>query len=253
MASVNLDRPKTGMQPVVLPHDIPILYEDDGREGMGEAAIHPATIDILFLGIDTHVKQTRPGARTFSNLNTYYPAQPPPEKLGVLPYVSPDIMVVHPSRPLPENIRSYTIGRDGPAPLQTTEVLSESSADLRDLDKKPQIYAGLGVAEYILVDATGEYLPQRLLLKRLQPDGTWRDEQDSDGGITSRLGFRIIFDSDGKLRVVNAKTGEKYPRPEEAWLEQRARQRAEAGRADAERRVRELEAEIERLRKKPGQ
>src|SRR5262249_45657743 len=105
MASVNLDRPKTGMQPVLPPPDIPILFEDDGREGVGEAEIHTGTIDILFLGIDTHIKQTRPGARTFSNLNTYYPAQPPPEKLGVLPYVSPDVMAVHPPRPLPENIR----------------------------------------------------------------------------------------------------------------------------------------------------
>lgn len=248
MASVNLDRGPSRQQ-TMLPDDIPILYEDDGREGMGEASIHTGTIDVLFYGIDIHIKLTRPGARVFSNLNTYYPAKPPPEKKGALPYVSPDVMVVHPPRPLPAEIRSYTINRDGPAPLQTTEVLSESSADIRDLDQKPVIYAALGVAEYVLVDATGEYLPQRLLLKRLQPDGTWRDQQDADGGVTSQLGFRIIFDADGRPRVVNAQTGQKYPRPDEAWLEQKARLRAEAAHAEAELRIRDLEAELERLRR----
>ena len=92
MASVNLDRRNGPPATVVLPDDIPILYEDDGREGMGEASIHTGTIDILFYGIDIHLKQTRPGARVFSNLNTYYPATPPPEKKGALPYVSPDVM-----------------------------------------------------------------------------------------------------------------------------------------------------------------
>ena len=30
-----------------------------------------------------------------------------------------------------------------------------------------------GIAEYILVDVTGQFMPRQLLLKALQPDGTW--------------------------------------------------------------------------------
>src|SRR5437660_4167104 len=99
-------------------------------------------------------------------------------------------MVVRPYQLLDEIVRSYTIGKDGPAPVLTAEVLSERSAQQRDLQEKMVVYARLGVAEYIVVDESGKHLPARLLLKRLQNDGTYKDEQDSDGGVTSKLGFR---------------------------------------------------------------
>jgi hypothetical protein len=83
------------------------------------------------------------------------------------------------------------------------------------------------VSEYILIDISGRFLPQRLLLKRLQLDKSWKDEQDSDGGVTSHLGFRLIIDKDHRLRVIDAASGKAYIRPDEA-----------------EQRVRELEAEL---------
>ena len=86
-------------------------------------------------------------------------------------------------------------------------MLSQRTAQQRDLDEKVTICAKLGVAEYILVDPAGEHLPERLLLKCLHPDGTYRDEQDPDGGVTSVLGFRIVLESDDKVRIVNAITG----------------------------------------------
>ncbi len=143
-------------------------------------------------------------------------------------------MVVTPFVPLGENVSSYRIGKEGPAPEVTVEVLSERSAQQRDLAEKTKVYAQLGVAEYIVVDVTGVFLPQRLLLKRLQADRTWKDEQDPDGGVTSRLGFRLIIDADGWLRVIDTATGKRYARPDEAE-------------SQAER-VRELEAELARLR-----
>jgi hypothetical protein len=70
-------------------------------------------------------------------------------------------------------------------------------------------------------------LPQRLLLKRLENDGNWTDFQDADGGVTSRLGFRLRIENDGRLRVVNSDSGQAYPRPDEAAVERLARQDAE--------------------------
>ena len=93
------------------------------------------------------------------------------------------------------------------------------------------LYAKVGVLEYILVDRTGRFLPGKLLLKRLQPDQSWVDVRDNDGGVTSRLGFRLLFDSADRLQVLDAQTGRAYVRPTEA-----------------EQRVRELEAELTRLR-----
>ena len=81
-------------------------------------------------------------------------------------------------------------------------------------------------------NASGEFQvfkvrAQSLLLKRLQPDGTWKDEQDPDGGVTSQLGFRLIIDTDGRLRMLDATTGKRYARPDEAEVEASARRQME--------------------------
>jgi Uma2 family endonuclease len=214
--------------------DLPLLYEDEEEGDMGEANIHVLTEEICRNGLKAHLgNQSR--YCVFSNMNLYYHPRDPNA------YVSPDTMLVEPFRDLGEDVRSYRVGEDGPAPKLTVEVLSARTAQQRDLGEKVAVYAKLKVPEYILVDVTGVYLPQRLLLKRLQPDGTWKDEQDPDGGVTSQLGFRLIIESDGHLRVLNAATGERYVRPNEAEDEARARRQAEE-------RIRALEAELERLR-----
>jgi Tfp pilus assembly protein FimV len=174
-------------------------------------------------------------------------------------------MVVKPAKDLGDEVTSYRVGRDGPPPELAAEVLSKRSAQQQDMTNKPDVYSFIGVAEFILIDVTGKFLPQRLLLKRLEKDGSWTDLQDADGGVTSRLGFCLRIDDDARLRVVNRETGQAYPRPDEAERERLARQDAEArladqeaGRKDAESRLADaqeqlktLQAEIERLRKSP--
>jgi Uma2 family endonuclease len=243
---------------------IPILHEDEENEDeMGEADIHTRTVEILAGGVEIHVEEIRPDLklRIFSDLNLYYQGESEegvPEKGCTVP----DVMAVPRKKPLPRTIKSYTIGKEGPRPRLVIEVLSVKTSQT-DLKDKPVIYAALEVEEYVLVDPTGEYLPEQLVLKRLQPDGTWKEYRDADGGVTSQLGFRIIVEEDGWVRVVNAETGEKYPRPREAWklaqetkeAEQArqqaeyARQQAEQARVEAEQRAQELEAELKCLRK----
>jgi len=141
-------------------------------------------------------------------------------------------MVVTPLVAQPDELPSYHLNSDGPPPVFVAEVLSEETAKERDLDEKLYIYSMTGIEEYLLVDVDGRFLPQRLVLKRLKPDRTWQDEQNGDGGVISRLGFRAIFDSDGRLRVVDKATGRKYARPDEA-----------------EARIRVLEEELARLKR----
>jgi Uma2 family endonuclease len=236
------------------------LYEDDEEGDLGESNPHVTTDEILHVCIKAHLAG-RPEYRAYSNMNLYY-QHPEATATGRLPYVSPDIMVVVPSQPLPEDLNSYQIGREGPAPVLVVEILSERSAQQRDLDEKVTLYAGLGVAEYILVDVSGAFLPERLLLKRLRPDRTWQDDQDADGGVTSRLGFRVVLEADGLPRVIETRTGKRYLRPNEAQAafeaeaearrqaEERLRAEAEA-RRQTEERLRALEAELERLRGRP--
>jgi Uma2 family endonuclease len=227
--------------------DIPIMYEDEDEGEMGESNLHRTTGEILHVCIRAHLKDDH-RLQAFANMNVYYREEPKHERTRSAPYISPDVMIVAPFARLPENQVSYKIGRDGPAPLTTMEALSERTAEQRDLDDKIIICARLGVAEYILVDPPGEYLPERLLLKRLQPNGTYRDEQDADGGITSVLGFRIVLDADGKVRVINARTGWAYIRPDEADDVARLRLEEAERRRAAEEALRAAEAELHALR-----
>ncbi|MHB1422200.1 MAG: Uma2 family endonuclease [Gemmataceae bacterium] len=205
--------------------NLPILHEDDLERDMGEANLHALAEHVLRYGIAAHLAD-QTSYRVFSNMNLHY--QPRFPRV----YVCPDVMVVTPLVAHPDELRSYHLDADGPPPVFVAEVLSEETAEERDLDEKLYIYAMTGIEEYLLVDVDGRFLPQRLLLKRLQPDRSWKDERDADWGVTSRLGFRVIFDSDGRLRVVDKTTGRNYARPDEA-----------------EARIRALEEELARLKR----
>jgi Uma2 family endonuclease len=190
------------------PKGMPLLFGDKDFE-MGESTIHAITAGILFYGLRFHFA-LQAGYRVFTNLNLYYSADDPTE------YLSPDVMVIRPPPALPQQLTSYRIGEDGPAPVLVGEVLSFRTWQQGDLGFKPIRYAALGVEEYIVTDVTSELLEERLLLLRRQRDGSWQDERDADGGITSRLGFRVLLEADGQLRLFDAKTGKPYARPDEA-------------------------------------
>ena len=85
---------------------MPVVYEDEGQEEMGDSASHSSTMAILAFGIQAHLSG-QPEYNVFWNLNLYYH---PSERNA---YVSPDVMVVAPYRPL-GRISSYRIGEDGP-------------------------------------------------------------------------------------------------------------------------------------------
>jgi Uma2 family endonuclease len=251
----------------VLPSDTPIIYEDEEEGDMGEVNRHASTNVIIFVCLRSFLRDRHPGMRVFLNMNCYYADGPKHKRTGSRPYFSSDNMIVEPSEPLSEDTRSYTIGQSGPPPLLVIETLSEGTAEENDLDVKVKLYSRLKVPEYIIVDVTGELLPEKLLLKRLRPDGTWKDERDADGGVTSHLGFRLLIDENGELVVMDASTGRRYIRPqdaedliseleEKAHVEQRARKSAERKARETEKKAKEaeekivaLQAELERLRR----
>jgi hypothetical protein len=223
----------------VLSSNTPIIYEDEEAGEMGEANRHANTNLVLYMCLSLFLKDRHPQKRIYYNMNCYYAPGPKHKKTGSIPYVSPDNMIVEPLEPSEDDIKSYTIGKTGPEPLVTLETLSEGTAEDNDLDAKVTLYADLKVREYILVDVSGELLPQKLLLKRLQPDGTWKDERDADGGVTSALGFRLLIDEDDELVVLDAETGKRYTRLQDVpVLEERLLFETEA-RKQAEIRTRE--------------
>src|SRR4051812_34134961 len=111
-------RPRTPPDDLpILAVDMPVLYEDEGQEEMGESRPHTTTEAILRFALVAHFR-TRPGCEVLSDMNLYY------HRVDRLAYVSPDVMVVTPFAPLPPDLKSYRIGQNGPAPVLTVEVLS---------------------------------------------------------------------------------------------------------------------------------
>ncbi len=249
------------------PKGYPDICDEEGE--MGESSLHTHTCDILIFGLEAHFAG-RTGYRVFRNLNFFYSWEDPNK------FVAPDAMVVETSPPLPVRLSSYRLGQDGPVPRLMAEVLSPRNYQEVDLQKKPELYRTIGAPEYILIDVSGALMPRRLLMMRRQADGNWREEQDAGGGVTSQLGFRLIIEADGELRVLDVQTDKPYLRPDEArsaadqlpaevearrQAEQRLaaeaaarrqaeeRQVAEAeARRQAEERIQALEEELARLR-----
>jgi Uma2 family endonuclease len=243
--------------PAVQDDDIPILFEDE-EEPMGTANPHAWAEHILFGGLVGVLARRWPDHQVFRDLNCYYKVkgkQSP--RTGRNPNFASDLMIVRPNIKLPFETTSYTIGVDGPPPVAAIEILSEETAAVRDLKVKLALYRKLGIGEYILVDLTGEFLAEKILLKRLQASGKWKDMSDSDGGLTSQLGFRLIIDGDDPLGlfVIDAQTGKRLARPHEAnAAEEKANAAEEKASAAieklrrAEERIQSLQAENDRLR-----
>ncbi|MCI0639170.1 MAG: Uma2 family endonuclease [Gemmataceae bacterium] len=241
---------------VLIIDGMPILYEDEEEDDMGESNIHVGADEVLHVCLSSHVAKYHARAQVFSNMNLYYRNGPRYKKTGSLPYISPDNMIVEPFQKLEGLVKSYTIGRDGPAPLTVTEVLSERSAQQRDLKEKKIVCAKLGIKEYILVDETGKFLEEMLMLFRLRPDGEYLSQCDLDGGVTSELGFRLVIEADG-LRVIDAATGHKYVRPMEAEglgkaneLAEKALQKLAKKTRRSAKAQRQTEAELQALQEK---
>jgi Uma2 family endonuclease len=217
----------------IRPKGMPWACEVEDTD-MGEASVHTVTTGILLYSLAFHFA-TQIGFRVFGNLNLYFSPEYPSF------FLAPDVMVVRPVQPLTEQLSSYRIGEQGPPPLLVCEVLSPRTFLDGDLDRKAIEYRNMGVDEYVVADVTGNLLPSRLRMIDRQPDGTWREGQDPDGGITSRLGFRVIIEADDQLRVIDTKTGKRYARPDEA-------QKMADELAAAVERNRALEEELARLR-----
>ncbi len=225
-SSSHVAPPRTACDLPIIAVDMPVVYEDEGQEQLGDSLCHSMSQYFIYFGLVAHLAD-RPELEPLPDMDLHYH---PTDREA---YISPDLMIVCPATPLPLSLASYRIGDQGPAPILVVEVLSERSHQQGDLTTKPIIYAALGVAEYILVDVTGDLLPEKLQIRCLDQDEFWIKKQDSDGGVTSALGFRIIIDEDGEVRVINQASGNRYARPHEAEQKAEALRNAERARLEA--------------------
>ena len=175
--------------------------------------------------------------------------------------VVPDVFVVF---GVEDRMRgNYKVWEEGKAPDFVLEVASPSTWR-EDVERKPAVYAALGVREYFLFDPTGEHLSPRLQGYRLV-DGAYERlpaVESIDRTLTMQsevLGLELRAKPEGELRFHDPATGETLLSHGEVLLAHRAAEaRAEAeaaarreeatARRAAEARVAELEARLSERR-----
>jgi Uma2 family endonuclease len=216
------------MRPSRLAAAEPIYPESDGKP-MAETDVHRnwmlwiiEMLQFFFRGMQVYVS---------GNLLVYYVRGDSKKR------VAPDVFVV--KEWVQKLRRVFKIWEEGKGPSFALEVTSKKT-QRQDLGPKKELYAQLGVAEYLLYDPLGEWLKPSLQGFRLV-NGIYHPwEPDESGGFVSeQLG--ITFRLDGSdLALFQTATGERLKRDTEraaeaeahlndvAWLEQQlARLRAE--------------------------
>jgi Uma2 family endonuclease len=175
------------------------------------------------------------------NLMVYYVEGNPKKS------VAPDTFVVKGVDP--GRRRIYKIWDEGRAPDVVIETTSRKTRS-EDTKSKPKTYAKIGIPEYFLYDPTADYLDPPLQGYRLVGTIYERIAPDANGWLECRsLGFRLgLKGRDLELR--ESLTDQVLRTDAEA--EQEAREAEQRARGNAELRIRELEAELQKLREKPA-
>lgn len=210
---------------------------------MGETVVHAALIHYLMSVLNWLFQGQR--CAVYENLNFY---QTPDVKEYPL---APDIAVIK-GVDYEEEIRSWRVGKTGPAPHVVLEIASPETWK-KDLREKPTLYAQMGAQEYFAYDPHRPPLlrsaSSRLFGWHLSPKGIQPMLPDPDGRLWSPLldsylvpnGQRLrLYDREGSLRLTEAQA-EAQARQAEA-----AARRLEAAARRAEAQARWAEAQARR-------
>jgi len=199
----------------------PVVYPSSDGKPMGESDLHRDEMNRLITTLQDAYAE-RPDVYVSGNLLLYC------EKGNPRRLVVPDVFVVF---GIPKGRReTYLLWEEGEPPAFVIEVTSRTTRR-EDLGRKRDLYARLGVREYVLYDPRFpglQYLVPPLQANRLMA-GEYRPIPAEDDGsfVSDALGLRLRL-IDSQLVLFDTATGARLLSPVE---------RAEA----AERRVAELE------------
>ena len=159
----------------------------------------------------------------------------------------PDVMVL--TRRFPGDWASISL-RDAGAPLFIAEAASDSTVN-KDLDAKRQVYAAIGVREYVVFDPTGGVMSTPLLAWRLESGAyvPWQAEDDGwwhsaalDVSLQATQPFLGIRDRDGRV-IVPTRDIYRHNQRQEQLLQQAEAERREFAQRAAEAEAARLVAE----------
>ncbi len=212
--------------------------ESDGKP-MGETDLHRDLMTDLIFALKWFLRSTQ--AYVAGNLFIYY------EEGNPRAAVAPDVFVALGVEQRRRRI-FQTWREGGRTPDVVIEITSKKTRK-DDRERKPAIYAALGVREYFIFDPHGEYLEPPLQGYRLV-QGVY--EPIATDPLRSEVLNLELRQEDGMLRLYHPQTGERLPTSDEEAQARRAAEAArlaeEAARRAAEARAAQLEAEVARLR-----
>ena len=217
------------------PHLPPAAIDYPSSDGkpLAENDLQARAILYAFGALRVRYRERRSDVYVSADLLIYY------EEGNPRVSVAPDVFVVFGVEDHPR--MSYKVWEEGKGPDFVLEVASPNTWE-EDVERKPDIYAGLGVREYFLFDPRSEYLSPRLQGYRLV-DGTYERltaVESIDRTLTLHsevLGLELRAKGE-EMRFRDPATGETLLSYGE---EHAARRAAEARVAELEARVRALE------------
>ena len=207
-----------------------IYYPASDGQPMGETGWHVTALHYLLGAL--RIRYARwPDVYVGSNMFLYY-VEGQPSKCK-----APDLMVCFGVRGNHER-SVFKVWEEGVVPAIVIEVSSRETFR-EDVDRKSEVYAQLGVAEYFLYDPLGGLLDWPLLGFRLSGSEYEAMPHEDDDGLNSAvLGLRLVPEG-SLLRLADPITRELLPTD----LETHEQLQEERRRNDA------LVAEVERLRR----
>ncbi len=226
---------------------------------MGETPLHAAVIHYL-MSVLHWLFQGQHGA-VYENLNFY---QTPNKDEYPL---APDIAIIK-GVDYREDIRSWRVGKTGPAPHVVLEIASPETWK-KDLQEKPSLYAHMGVQEYFAYDpyqppirrATTRRLfgwqldaKRRAMVEMLPNTQGWLWSEQLESWLVPEGTSLCLYDHEQRLRPTEAqaeallKEQAAEQAAEQAERAQEARQAAEQAEKRAEEEARRAQALAEKLR-----
>ena len=231
-----MDIYKNGLNMPYAPTDTADLYPETDGEPMAASDFHLEILIWLLQTLKAHFAQM-PDVYVSGDILTYYTEGDPRA------VVAPDVLV---SFGIGQKKRhTYKVWEEGKVPDFVMEFSSKTTYQ-NDLTDKMELYAALGIPNYLLYDAEALYLPAPLMGFQLVKGVYVPILPGVDGGVHSDVLGLDFHIRERRLGV--------YDPVAEQWLQTPAEQHA-ARAEDAEARAaqetvarQEAEAEIERLR-----
>ena len=226
----------TNIQPIVYaPTDTTDLYPETDGEPMAASDLHRDILMWILLVLETYFADM-PDTYVSGDILAYYTEGNPRN------VVAPDVLVCFGIGK--ERRQIYKVWEEGKAPDFVMELSSETTYQ-KDLTDKMELYAALGIPNYLLYDAEALYLPSPLMGFRLVRGVYVPIPRGADGRIHSGvLGLDFVV-REGNLKIYDPVRREWLQTPAE---QEYARAEQEYARAEQEYAAREkAEAENERL------